>query len=162
MISPFVTFTVSVTGDSVISGMLQERLREKYPNIEIFDRDEEARLAESGEDEMFIPQVAYMDILFSKNGDADITVIRCFHQHRLFNYDMSQVEPGSRNETDMLDKMMAAVENLWTLPKENPIQRYVPPEEDDDSVAVAGDEQADLSMDASSQATQQETEENNV
>ena len=112
-------FSLAVAGDGKMLGPLVERLKIRFPGIIIYDRNEEARRDDSDALHPRIPQVAYVDVKFSRDGDKELATIRCFHRHRLFNYDLQETPAGSKREDFLLSSMLTAVAQLCELPKIN-------------------------------------------
>lgn len=124
-------FSLAVAGDGKMMAPLVEKLKIRFPGIIIYDRNEEARRDDSDVLHPSIPQVAYVDVLFSRDGDKELATIRCFHRHRLFNYDMQETPAGSKSEAFLLNSMLTAVDNLCELPKINTPPVAEPPEDSD-------------------------------
>jgi hypothetical protein len=112
-------FSLAVSGNGEMAQPLVEKLKERFPRIVIYDRNAEARRAESDPESLAIPQVAYVDVLFHKNGVKEAATVRCFHRHRYFNYDLGETKADPKREETLLNNMLDAVNALRTLPKMN-------------------------------------------
>jgi len=110
-------FSLAVAGDGKMMQPLVERLKERFPGIVIYDRNEEARRAETDQEHPLIPQVAYVDVRFHRTGVKEVATIRCFHRHRFFNYDLEETAAGSRREEYLMESMLDAVDALCKLPR---------------------------------------------
>jgi hypothetical protein len=110
-------FSLAVAGNGKLMQPLVERLKERFPGIVIYDRNEEARRSQSDQEHPLIPQVAYVDVRFHRKGVKEVATIRCFHRHRFFNYDLEETQPGSKREDYLMNSMLDAVETLCKLPR---------------------------------------------
>jgi hypothetical protein len=112
-------FSLAVKGNGELTDVLLERIRERYPLVVIYDRQEEASRSPSDSDLPPIPQVAYVDIQFTRNGRKETATIHCFHQHRFFNYDLDETFSDQRRMDYLLNSMMTALDTLCVLPAVN-------------------------------------------
>ena len=111
-------FSLAVSGNGDLLELFVEKLVERFPGIIIYDRNEEAARDSSDEEHPPIPQVAYVDVLFTREDGKEHVTIHCFHRHRFFNYDMKETLPGSNREQFLMESMLNAVAQLSELPKE--------------------------------------------
>ena len=121
-------FSLAVAGKGKLLLPFVRRVYEHFPGIVLYDRNAEAKLDSSDKEHPYIPQVAYVDVLFSHSGAKEMATIRCFHRHRFFNYDMNETEPGSKREALLMNSMLKAIEDLCELPRLNVPEIPVTPE----------------------------------
>jgi len=129
-------FSLAVAGNGKMMHPLVERLKERFPGIVIYDRNEEARRSQADQEHPLIPQVAYVDVLFHRTGVKEVATIRCFHRHRFFNYDLEETQAGSRQEDYLMNSMVDAVDALCKLP------RIRPPEPEETQVVDEPEQEA--------------------
>ena len=125
MFSKYIKLSLAIDGEGDLIPILVEHVRERFPGIIIFDRNEEANRPDSEDAAPFTPQPAYVNVLFQQSGRKEKATVRCFHQHRFFNYDMEETTPGSKRETALINSMLLGIEEMCELPKPNRIQRFI-------------------------------------
>ncbi len=114
-------FTVGVSGDGQMLDTFVENLKERFPGVVVYDRNEEAERPDSDEPKPATPEVANIDVLFMQKGSKEIATIRRFHRHRLFNYDMKDNPPDSPKLYWLLREMMDAIDEFMKPPQEPPV-----------------------------------------
>lgn len=124
-------FSLAVAGDGQMFDPLVERLKERFPDIIIYDRNEEASRPPSDDPFPAIPQVAYVDVLFLQRHAKETATIRCFHRHRFFNYDIKDNTPGSASSDFLLKQMVEAVSDLCELPQSTVVMDEPPSDQED-------------------------------
>ena len=124
-------FSLAVAGNGKLMQPLVERLKERFPGIVIYDRNEEARRSETDQEHPLIPQVAYVDVRFHRTGVKEVATIRCFHRHRFFNYDLDETQPDSKREDYLMNSMLDAVDTLCKLPRIRAPEPEEPPVADE-------------------------------
>jgi len=110
-------FSVGVAGNGKMLHPFVEKLKKRFPQVIVYNRNEEAVRAEPVSGVPSIPSVSDFDALFTKTGAKETANIRSFHRHRFFNYDLDDNPHGSPGAESLLSHMIEAVGMMLVLPE---------------------------------------------
>lgn len=105
-------FSLAVSGNGRLMPRFVQALKLRYPQITIYDRNEEANRPPSNAPIPSHPKVADIEVVFTRSGARETATIRNRKEHRFFNY-VSDPKAGDDQGLNMLLKQMVqAVEAL--------------------------------------------------
>jgi len=102
-------FSLAVSGNGLLLPQFVELLKCKYPQVVIYDRNEEANQAPSNHLIPAHPKVADIDVVFVRNATRESVTVRNRERHKYFNY---VVEPAQVGLELILKQMVEAVDNI--------------------------------------------------
>lgn len=108
-------FSLAVSGNGVLIPQFVERLKQSYPRVTLYDRNEEAARPPSNHPIPRHPKPADIDVVFVRKDRGESATVRSYATHRYFNY---RVDPGKDRQDGMdliLKQMVQAVSEM--LPK---------------------------------------------
>lgn len=105
-------FSLAVAGDSVLIPRFKELIRQRFSRVTIYDRNEEASRPPSNHPIPSHPEVADIDVTFSRNGSKETATIRNLHLHRFYNYVIESAEDRQPAHDLILKQMVESVEEL--------------------------------------------------
>jgi hypothetical protein len=105
-------FSLSVAGESVLIPRFVELLKQRFPRITIYNRNEEASRPPSNHPIPSHPEVADIDVTFSRQGSKETATIRNLHLHRFYNYFIESAEDRQPSHDLILKQMVEEVEEM--------------------------------------------------
>jgi hypothetical protein len=113
-------FSVAVSGDGDMLSPFVARLQLQYPQVVLYDRNEEAQRDDPEAGMPAIPSPADIDVIFKKTGAKEMATIRSFHRHRFFNYDLDDLQQNPAQRNLLLNSMIQAIDSMLEPPEPKP------------------------------------------
>lgn len=107
-----VKFSLAVSGNGHMSAYFLSLLRIRFPDVIIYDRNEEPRRPPSTALIPPHPQVADIDASFIRAGFKEMATIRSRNGHRFFNYVSESAATVAEGQSLLLQRFIQAVEEL--------------------------------------------------
>ena len=105
-------FSLAVSGEGRLMTRFVRAVKVEFRNVNIYDRNEEARRPPSTAPIPSHPKVADVDVIFTLSGSTETATIRSRFNHRFFNYESGPLPADDAGLEFLLKRMVQAV---WAL-----------------------------------------------
>lgn len=105
-------FSLAVSGRGNLMPSFVAAVKQRYPGVTVYDRNEEASRPPSNAAIPRHPEVADIDVVFIEHDAFESATIRSPRNHRFFNYDPSQYGNDPTRSSLLMNRMLQTV---WDL-----------------------------------------------